>query len=127
MLSGIYCWDIEWTKTHWKKERSRDEKSYMIWIMPFCILYIVILGVLPSVEKPYDWKLVKTAYTSIKESVTTLVENLKNGDAEGFEISFAGFSEDGELKGTVLENNQPFMTLQGSSNLKTNVFCRKNI
>ncbi len=118
---------VEWTKTHWKKERSRDEKSYMIWIMPFCILYIVILGVLPSVEKPYDWKLVKTAYTSIKESVTTLVENLKNGDAEGFEISFAGFSEDGELKGTVLETNQPFMTLQGSSNLKTNVYLAGKI
>ena len=118
---------IEWTKVYWKKERSRDLKPYMLWIMPFRILYFVILSLFPSFEKPYDWKFVKNMYSSVKESVTSVLENIKSGDDEDFEVGFAGFSESGDLKGSLLENPQEVMTVKGMTSLKTNVYLSGKI
>lgn len=113
---------VEWTKVRWKKERSRDEKSYMLWILPFCVVYLLLLSLSPTFPKPYDWKLFRDTYANVKESVTALVENITNGNTEDFEINFAGFSEDGELKGSVVDAQQQMMTVQGVRNLKTNVY-----
>lgn len=113
---------IEWTKIYWKKEKSGDRKSYMVWMMPFCILYLFIFSILPSFSKPYDWKLVKNLYGNLKESVTAMVENITNGDIEDFGVNFAGFSEEGDLRGNVIDTKQQIMTVQGTKNLKTNVY-----
>ncbi|MDO5573268.1 MAG: transglutaminase-like domain-containing protein [bacterium] len=113
---------VEWTKLHWKKERSQNEKSYMLWILPFCVVYLIVLSLIPIPDKPYDWKLVKEAYASVKESVTALIEDITNGDAEDFGINFAGFTENAKLKGDIHDLNQQIMTVQGIATLKTNVY-----
>ncbi len=113
---------IEWTKCHWPKEKSGERKLYMLWILPFCILYLLILSLLPAFEKPYDWKIVKKAYETVRESVITVVEDITNGNAEEFDIDFAGASETGEIKGNILDTKQQIMIVQGSKRLKTNVY-----
>ncbi len=123
----VFLGYIEWTKLNWKKEKSGDHRSYIVWVMPFCIIYLLLLSVLPSYPKPYDWKLVKDVYSNLRESFTTMVEKITNGDAEDFGLNFAGFSEDGELKGNVIDTKQEMMTIQGARNLKTNVYLTGKI
>ncbi len=119
---------IEWTKVNWKKERSRDMKSYMLWILPFCVIYLLILSFMPFPKKPYDWKFVKTAYKNIKESVTALAEDITNGNREGFNLNFAGFSDDkGAINGDIQDSKIQMMTVKGEDTLKTNVYLTGKI
>ncbi len=113
---------IEWTKLNWKKERSRDVRSYLLWILPFCTIYFIILAFVPTYEKPYDWQFVKTFVSNAKESVTALVENITRGDSEDFNLKFSGFSDKGNIKGDILDLKQQVMTIQGVSTLKTNIY-----
>ncbi|HOO26933.1 MAG TPA: transglutaminase-like domain-containing protein [Lachnospiraceae bacterium] len=113
---------MEWTKEHWKKEKSQDTKSYMIRMLPFCVLYVLLLSLLPSIQKPFDWNFVKTAYYGVKESVTAVIENISKGDSEDFQMAFTGFSEDGSLGGNIFETKQPLMTVQGNYNIKTTLY-----
>lgn len=113
---------IEWIQSRWRKTKSGGIKDYMLWIMPFVIAFTVLIGLTPASDKPYDWKFVKDAYHRISESFTLLSQNFFSGDGEDFGMTMSGFSEDGELKGGILDSNHEVMKVKGQSSLMTNVY-----
>lgn len=113
---------IERTQRNWEKKKKRDRREYVLWILPFCAAYMVLMYLMPFPAKPYDWKFVKDAYRNIKEDITIWQEERKRNGQEDFGTAKAGFSEDGRLMSGFVGNDQKLLTIQGSQGLVTNVY-----
>lgn len=120
----VFCvivW-MEWIQGHWKKERSQgsSREAHTLWIMPFLLLYLVLLAAMPAPEKPYDWKWAKNIFGRLCENILTYTRNIKWGSREGFGMAFSGFSEDGELRGGLQEESGRIMRIQVSRDVPGN-------
>ena len=113
---------IELTEHFWNKHKGHPYQSYMVWVMPFCILHLIFALGTPTSEKPYDWKLVKDAYRNISQAVTTWLEDIGRGSREDFGQAVSGFSEEGKLMSSLIDGNQEILRVQGNRGLKTNVY-----
>lgn len=117
----VICY-IEGMQRFWRKKKERDTREYVLWLLPFCALYMVLMLLIPVSDKPYDWKFVKDAYNGLKEDFTVWIETRNRKGQEDFGTAVAGFSEDGRLMSGLLDNNQELLTIQGSQGLVTNVY-----
>ncbi len=113
---------VEWTQRHWKKKKGRDAKEYFIRILPFCVLYLVLMLLMPAYEEPYDWQFVKDAYHKIHEKFTVWMQDRQRDGREDFGMAQVGFSEDGRLMSSLVDSDRYLLTIQGSSGLMTNVY-----
>lgn len=118
---------VEWMQSRWEKAKSGDTRSYMLWLMPFVIIYLVLMLLTPAPEKAYDWKPVKDVYKRIVETLTVWGQNLSRGNAEDFGMSMSGFSEQGILKGDIWNSDLEVMTVKGQTGLMTNVYLSGKI
>ena len=113
---------VEWTQRCWKKKKSRDGKEYLIRILPFCVLYLILMLLMPVQEEPYDWQFVKDAYHKIHEKFTVWMQDRQRNGQEDFGTAQVGFSEDGRLMSSLVDSDRHLLTIQGSSGLMTNVY-----
>lgn len=89
-----------------KKTENGSEWAFILWIMPFMVLYFGILCLMPAPENPYGWQWAKDIYQRAEEKVTMYLENLANGKREDMDNAVSGFSEEaGLLSGVKTENN----------------------
>lgn len=112
---------VEWTQKGWEKEKTGRRKQYLVWVMPFLALYFLLMLLIPAKEEPYDWKFLRNAFEKAYESFMVITQNIRGG-REDFEMSMTGFSEDGDLRGGLQDNNQLVMYVQSQKSLKTNVY-----
>lgn len=113
---------IEKLQRTWKKKKTKSSQEYILWIMPFCVTYMVLLFFMPTSSKPYDWKFIKEAYNNIREDFTILQQNLSRNGKEDFAAGKTGFSEDGKLLSGIADSNQQLLTVEGNQSLMTNVY-----
>ena len=85
----------EWARLRQKKVKSRSAQAYVLGILPFLIIYIILLCFMPMQEKPYDWQWAKSIYRNAKEKMSMYAENFGNIGSEYFDGSTSGFSEEG--------------------------------
>lgn len=121
-LGYILIGYIEGMQRFWKKKKERDTREYVLWLLPFCALYMVVMLLMPVPDKPYDWQFVKDAYNGLKEDFTVWNEMRNRKGQEDFGTAVVGFSEDGRLMSGLFDNNQELLTIQGSHGLVTNVY-----
>lgn len=117
----VVCY-VEGTQRGWRKKRERDTREYVLWLLPFFLLYMALMVLMPAPENPYDWKFVKDTYQKIRENFTVWIETQNRNGQEDFGTAVTGFSEDGRLMSGLLDNNQKLLTIQGSQGLVTNVY-----
>lgn len=122
MIGYIVLTYVEYTENHWEKVKTQDTKIYMVWMLPFYVMFILALSMTPMSEKPYNWKFAKMIYANMKENMTIWYENVTRNGKEDFGMAVCGFSEDGKLMSGIILNNRELMTIQGYRNLKTNVY-----
>ncbi len=113
---------IEVTEHFWRKSREHPYQSYIVWLMPFCILHLGLGLLTPAPEKPYDWQFVKDAYGKVSRAVTIWLEDMGRGGQEDFCSAVSGFSEDGKLMSSLVAGDQEILRIQGNRGLKTNVY-----
>ena len=118
---------IEKLQRTWKKKKTKSSQEYILWIMPFCVTYMVLLFFMPTSSKPYDWKFIKEAYNNIREDFTILQQNLSRNGKEDFAAGKTGFSEDGKLLSGIADSNQQLLTVEGNQSLMTNVYLTGKI
>lgn len=118
---------VEGTERYWKKRKGEEKKTYLLYLLPFCVFYVLLLFLTPAPEKPYDWKLVKDAYANIRELVTVWVQNVGRSGEEDFALAQKGFSENGRLMGGLFDNDRILLTVKGTPGLKTNVYLTGKI
>ena len=113
---------VEGTQRHWNKVKSRSIQAYMLWMMPFLIVYFLLFLWMPVPQKPYDWQVFKDVYHQLKESFLTISQNMASSGREDYDLGLSGFSESGSIGGGFLESDKEVMMLKGSRGLVTNVY-----
>lgn len=83
----------------------------VLYLTPFFFLSILFLFLLPVKETPIRWTAVKNMIKAVREELTSFIVNAEYFFSSGngsYSLSFAGYSESGELKGNLLssENSQ---------------------
>ena len=101
----------EWVRLRQKKMKRRGAQAYVLGILPFLIIYIVLLCFMPMQTKPYDWQWAKDIYQSAEEKITMYAENFGNRGSEYFDGAASGFSGDGGFFPDILQDNRQLMTL----------------
>jgi len=117
---------VEFTKHKWKKDVDRGSRPFMLWILPFLVVYAVLLFTMPYSQEPYDWQFVKDAYHSAQRILTRFVRGMDGGMVD-FDVAFTGFSTDGELGGNVEETDSLVMTVTDGGQQKTNIYLTGKI
>lgn len=113
---------IESTQRRWDKRTQGNMQAYVLWLMPFLLVYVLAFGFTPVYEEPYDWAFVKEAYNNLKERFTIWSQSVTKEGQEDFEAALAGFSEEGRLAGNLLANDKELLTIQGTQGLVTNLY-----
>lgn len=118
---GILCF-VELTERLWKKQKGDNHREYILRILPFCMVYFLLMCVMPAPEKPYDWQFVKDAYHNIYKKITIWMQEIGGNEQEDFGAAYKGFSEDGRLMSSLIGDDKHLLTLHGSVGLRTNVY-----
>jgi len=112
----------EYTRKYWDKKKEREYREYILWILPFGILYTVLLSMMPQQSEPYDWKFVREMYGKLDENFTIWMETIKREDTEAFWFSMEGFSDESGPMADLLQSDKEYMTVQGDRGLTTSVY-----
>lgn len=107
---------IEWIQTVWRKQRNERSMHYILWIMPFLILYISLLCLMPTPESPYSWQWVKRIYNNAEEKVTMYIENVMNWKNEYMDTAVSGFSEEAGLFSEIRIERKQLMNIKVINN-----------
>ena len=109
----LLTWE-ERVQKHWKKKRIRERGTLIpvFWILPFFILYLLLMMIVPAPEKPYDWSWAKAIYRQLQESFRSYTQKIRWNDQEGFGMAFTGFSREGHLGGDLQEDVRAVMQVQ---------------
>lgn len=121
-LTYVVLTYVFWTEAHWQKRKTADNRSYLLWLLPYMLVFLLLFSITPAPKKPYDWALFKGAYESLREAFLTLTYNWNIGNQEDFDHAAVGFSEEGKLSGNIMDANQEIMEIQTSASLKTNIY-----
>ncbi|MCH5253124.1 MAG: transglutaminase domain-containing protein [Lachnospiraceae bacterium] len=101
----------EYVRFRLKKMKNRNVQSYILRILPFLILYVVFLYLIPMPTEPYDWQWAKSLYQRAEEKITMYAENMRNGGSEYFGGTTSGFSERGGLFTDITNDDRQLMML----------------
>lgn len=101
----------EWTRMHWKKQKSENVQPFILGVLPFFLAYVVLLCIMPMPDKPYDWQWVKRIYRSAENKITMYTQNIWHAGDEYFSGASSGFSEDGGLFSHVFTSDGKLMVL----------------
>lgn len=130
-VAFLFCYFFmvyaEWVQQEWKKTGSVDRKRHMLWIMPFVVLYFLLLWIMPAPEHPYEWKFVRRTYSQLSESLISLTQNLMSGGGDDFDTTLSGFSGEGDMHDELEESDREVMTVRASGRLMTNVYLTGKI
>ncbi|MBQ8821987.1 MAG: transglutaminase domain-containing protein [Lachnospiraceae bacterium] len=127
LMWTVVLYVTELIEHFWKKFREHPGKSYMVWIMMFCVLHMTMALLTPAPEEPYDWQFVKDFYKNFSRRVTIWAENMGRGSQEDFGSAVTGFSEDGRLMSGLVADDKEILRVQGNRGLKTNVYLMGKI
>lgn len=112
--SVLYCVMvvIEWIQDTWRKQRKERSMQYILWIMPFLILYSSLLFLMPTPESPYSWQWVKRIYHNAEEKVTMHIENIMSRKNEDMDMAVSGFSEETGLFSGIRTEQKQLMNIK---------------
>ena len=94
-----------------------------LYLYPAVLLLLITITLLPHKEEPIKWTLVKNMWASIVRTVDTISTNISlhfRTSSHIFEISFTGYSEDGDLGGNVRTNKANTLILTSSKLIRNN-------
>lgn len=113
---------MEITREHWNKKQERNNREYIMWMVPFVLVYMVLLSQVPQQTEPYDWKFLREMYGKLDENFTIWMETIKREDAEVFQFSMEGFSEESSPMADLLQSDKEYMKIQGDRGLTTSIY-----
>lgn len=101
----------EWVRARHRKMKHGNAQAFVLGVLPFLLVYAVLLCFVPMPDKPYDWQWVKNIYWRTEEKITMYTENLWYRGNEYFDGATSGFSGDGDLSGGIIKNDTKLMNL----------------
>ncbi len=120
----IFIAFVQRVRIHWEKQKKHDSREYVLFLLPFFMVYVIALICIPVRKEPYDWKLVKSVYENISEKVIIWRESLKRNKSEDFGLAAIGFSEQSRFADGLVKQDKVLMTIDGDSGLATSSYLR---
>ena len=68
-ITFVFLILTEWTQRKWKKVRTQSIFACMNWLLPFVMVYFILLLNMPVSPKPYDWQFVKKAKEDLEDTI----------------------------------------------------------
>lgn len=106
---------LEITQKYWKKEGYTDRKTHTVATAPFCLAAFIVVGILATPDKPYDWKFFIEAAKVINNGYIAVTQKVLKGNREGYISVYSVFDEDGELHPDISQNRNRVMKLTPES------------
>lgn len=113
----------------YKKERN-DQSMAMTFLIPCALLLSLFLFVLPASEKPMEWKTIKRCIHAVSNAVDSMVTNIDlwmNPEKKEFNLSFAGYSESGNVGGSISDSDELAMSLKSNSLSSFHLYLNGNV
>jgi len=89
-------------KFYTRKAGRAEKREGILYLVPVCLLLVLLSVSLPSKSEPIQWKLFKIIYNTLSDKFDELTVNLNyyfSGSSSEFSISMTGYSEkSGKLK-----------------------------
>ena len=124
IVGYLLLWYVEFIRKGWKKKKQRDIKEYTLFLLPYFVMFMLLLTCLPYSEEPYGWTTARMVWGRIYDEVTTWWEKISRGDIDDFGRTVVGFSENGKLLGSFTREDKKLMTISGDIGLRTNLYLR---
>lgn len=102
----------EWIRAGWQKMKNKNAQAFTLGVLPFLIIYLLLLSIMPIRKEAYDWQWVKNIYRSAGEKISMFSENLWHTGNEYFDGAVSGFSEDGVLFPGITRVDRQLMMLE---------------
>lgn len=102
----------EWNQRVWKKQKHENTHVFVFWVLPFLLIYFLLLCAVPVPEKPYDWKWAKDLYHNMEEKITMCMENLQNAGKEDLDQATTGFSEEAVFFSNMITDQKPLIKIK---------------
>ena len=83
-----------------------DHRYHLVSILPFMILCLIFMLIMPAPDEPYDWTFAKKIYTAAADRIDRVTEFFESFGGSDSADSFMGFSENGNLNGGNTRNDK---------------------
>ncbi len=118
------------TELVWHRSQNgekRNSHAYIVWLVPFFILYFGVLVLMPAPQTPYSWQWLKDIYLRMEERITIYAENLVNRNDEDMDGSISGFSESAALFSNTMADDKNIMVIETVSGKKQPLYLAGKI
>ncbi|MCR5511559.1 MAG: DUF3488 and transglutaminase-like domain-containing protein [Lachnospiraceae bacterium] len=95
----VICVCADEAQLRMNRSGDMDHRYHLVSILPFMILCLIFMLIMPAPDEPYDWTFAKKIYTAAADRidrVTDFFESFGGGDSAE---SFMGFSDSGNIYG----------------------------
>lgn len=113
---------VEWIQAGRKKVEGGYRQSFILWVMPFLMVYFCLLIFMPVSEKPFSWQWVKDIYTNVEEKLTIFMENLVHMNTEDMGTATSGFPEEGSLYSGITINNKQLIKIKANTGKDVSIY-----
>lgn len=125
-MAAVFCYLlftlVEWTQRNWNKIKTQGLRSYMIWMAPFALCYLLVLSHMPAPEKPYEWKTVRHLYHKVSESLNQLSFKIFSSGNSDYGTVFSGFSDNGVLWDSYQGRYKEVMQVTGNNSKQRYIY-----
>lgn len=101
----------------------------MTFLLPFALLMTVTLLVLPTKKEPIQWQFFKSCWKNISNMVEGWGDDINlwlHPEKAEFGLSFTGYTEEGDIGGSLEEGDSIALTMELSSPLNSDVYLIGN-
>lgn len=129
-LGVVFCilfLAVVWVEAVQRKKENKEAVP-VCFVLPFLLLYLFLMCLMPSPKEPYDWQFVRTFCKEVSEIGIGIAERIQRlWGGEEFDIAFAGFSEEAHLVGINRSSEKEVITILPNQGLKTNIYLTGKI
>ncbi len=111
------------------KVKKSDAKP-MPFLLPLFLVFFIVLLVTPMNQEPIRWKIIRQCFESISDTIETLIADfniINNPESIDFAISFTGYSEDGNIGGTLEESDSEAVKIKSTTHIGNNIYLTGNV
>lgn len=98
----------------WIRSGSGSQ-SHLVFVFPFLFATIFFVALSPVSDKPYDWHFVRKIYSDVSSAIDNIRWELSDKYFFDPSVSLIGFSESGELHGSLTSYDAKVMDLENIS------------
>lgn len=98
------------TQLLWRKSGHTEHTLHLTYIAPFIAVWLILALLMPTSDRPYDWRLFKNIWHRIEDFAVSLTQKTSESRADDIDVYRLGFSDDASrIGGDLTEDNRTLL------------------